>query len=246
VRFIRKYKSRRPPEFANASLRTQIAISHNIDSPMTNELIQQRLSDFKTDLATGEFDEVFHKHFLASRSPVLQPKQERDIVFEVSRSFETPVTNVFLVGSAKLGFRMLPKDADSNQEIPARLQFSEFDDYSDIDVAIVSTELFLSFWKRARDYHAQSGYPNYRRWDATTAALPFAYYLVQGWIRPDALPASLGYDLRGEWFAKVDKVNSLRIADAKVKVGLFFDPQFLTYYQVNALKKCMKLSEAKP
>jgi hypothetical protein len=211
---------------------------------MKNAVIEERIATFKADLVDGALEQIFHKHLLASRSPVLKPEQERDIVFEISRSFAAPVTSVFLVGSAKLGFRMLPKDADTGNEIPARPQFSLFDDFSDIDVAIISQTVFLSYWNRAQDYYTQGGYQHFTRWDKTEPARAFAYYLMHGWIRPDALPATQNYDLRGEWFAKVDTVNALRIANAKVKVGLYFDPKFLTNYQVHSLRKCKSMIEA--
>lgn len=200
--------------------------------------VEERIEEFRGDLETLDAEHVFHKHLLASRSPVLLPAQERNIVFEIAKSFDTPVTGVFLVGSAKLGFRLLAKGEDRARTIPQREQFSPFDDHSDIDVAIISQELFQAYWRKVCAFHAGGGYRHFSKWDESNPLHTFTYYLMQGWIRPDGLPASANYDMRGEWVSKVDRVDNLRLAPAKVKVGLYFDPKFLASYQIRAINKC--------
>ena len=207
--------------------------------------LKKRIDEFRSDLGKIEPENIFHKHLLASRSPVLKAEQERDIVFEIAKSFDTPVTSVFLVGSAKLGFRMLGKEEDQRRNIPARDQFSVFDDYSDIDVAIISQSLFQSYWRKVHAYYAGGGFRHFSSWSHDDPAQKFTYYLMHGWIRPDALPATSNYDLRGDWVQKVDRVDNLRIAQAKVKVGLYFDAKFLTNYQVTSINKCKAILETR-
>jgi len=61
--------------------------------------------------------------------------------------------NIAIVGSAKLGFSITPKDDKC---------FSPFSDKSDLDIAIVSSEIFRSSWTAFLDL-AEKGYlPGYK------------------------------------------------------------------------------------
>ena len=54
----------------------------------------------------------------------------------MAQKFKTPATNIFICGSALLGYSLSPQK-----------NFSAFNDTSDIDIVIISKELFDKFWK---------------------------------------------------------------------------------------------------
>ncbi|RZI40621.1 hypothetical protein EGT07_21955 [Herbaspirillum sp. HC18] len=202
----------------------------------------ERLEEFKSDILDGMSSEaVFQKHLLASRSAVLTPQQERDLVLAIADSFNVPVTNIFLVGSAQLGFRLIGKKANVFKDIPERPQFSSFDDYSDIDVALISQSNFLTYWRRVHDFFRDAGFVHRERWKDDDPMHGFTYYLMQGWIRPDALPGTGHYNIKQEWTEKVDQITNMKIADYRVTVGLYFDAKFLTTYQANSISKVAKI-----
>lgn len=59
-----------------------------------------------------------------------------DFKLYMAQKFETPATNFFICGSASLGYSLSPQK-----------NYSEFSDTSDIDIVIISKELFDKFWK---------------------------------------------------------------------------------------------------
>lgn len=200
--------------------------------------LQNFLSDVTDDKLT--FDQIVQKHILAARSEKLDDEQERDLRIAVSDSFNIPVTSVCIVGSAKLGFRLFPKPK-VGKDIPERAQFSEFDDHSDIDVAIISQGKFLSHWRTVYNFFRVGGYAPRSSWKPQTENHDFSYNLTRGWIRPDAMPGTGAYDQKSKWQSQVDLINQKRIIPYAVKVGLYFDDQFLMGYHANGIQKCKEI-----
>src|SRR4051794_10312340 len=58
----------------------------------------------------------------------------------------SPNRDVFMVGSAKLGF-----------SIKQGSRYRRFEDTSDVDVAVVSPELYCRLWAELRRFHRQGG-----------------------------------------------------------------------------------------
>ena len=198
-----------------------------------------RLESFKYDIEKTElsFERLVQKHILAARSEMLNDDQERDLRMAVADSFKVPITSVCVVGSAKLGFRLFAKPRKGNDR-PERPQFSTFDDYSDVDVAIISQANFLFHWRKVYDFFRDGGYSPKNRWTQEETNHDFGFYLMQGWVRPDAMPGTGDYDQKSAWQAKVDEINQKRIIQVGVKVGLYFDDKFLMGYHANAIRKC--------
>ena len=199
-----------------------------------------RLKTFREDIAVADpsFEQIVQKHILAARCETLDEIQERDLRIVVSEVFKVPITSVCVVGSAKLGFRMFKKPANSLKQLPERLQFSPFDDYSDIDVAIISQANFLTHWRKVYDYFRDGGYESRSNWTGSDENHNFGFYLMQGWIRPDAMPGTGIYDQKSAWQTKVNEINAKKIAQVAIKVGLYFDEKFLVGYHANAIRKC--------
>jgi hypothetical protein len=113
-----------------------------------------------------------------------------DVYFELKREiaeqFKLHPAEVLVVGSAKLGFSIVPKK---------RYRF--FNDESDIDVALVAPQLFEQVWAEVYDYWYGGAY-----WDQHDT---FCSYLFQGWIRPDKLPP---FDRAAKWWEYFRELTS--------------------------------------
>lgn len=129
-------------------------------------------------------------------------------------------TDVFVVGSAKLGFSIAPTK-----------RWRPFGDYSDIDVAIVNHDLYQKVWHELHEYFLSGAdWPNRGR---------FVKFLAQGWIRPDLLPPSPLFEFVGEWWQFFRDLKREQLAGAcKIAAGLYHDVFFLQSYQAGAIASC--------
>ena len=102
----------------------------------------------------------------------------------VAQKFGLNPQDVIMVGSAKLGFSISPLQ-----------RWQPFHGESDIDVAIISPDIFDRFWKELYDF-------NIKLTDRTPKEdkqyYIFLDYFFKGWLRPDFFPFS--YVGRKEWF----------------------------------------------
>lgn len=136
-----------------------------------------------------------------------------------------PHQDIFLVGSARLGFSIAPHK-----------RYRRFGDVSDIDVAIVSHDLYEKVWHEAHTY-ADSGadWPKRSR---------FEQYISWGWIRPDMLPRSPSFPFSEDWrqfFRELQQ--SRKFGPYKIAGALYHDMRFLTQYQQRAVKSCREAME---
>ena len=106
----------------------------------------------------------------------------------ISKHFLIDYYQIYIVGSGKLGF--------------SYIKGTEFNYDSDIDVAIVSEELYDRYLKHIRKFQydlerskerlVEQEYRNY---------IKFLKYMAKGWMRPDLLPMKIeGIDLKNDWF----------------------------------------------
>lgn len=198
-----------------------------------------RLDSFLSDINSSHLtcERIAQKHILAARSENLTDEQERDLRIAVSDSFKVPVSSICVVGSAKLGFRLFKKLPNQRKNIPELAQFSSFDNYSDVDVAIISQGTFLSHWRKVYEFFSDGGYTTRGNWIVNSASNDFSYFLTHGWVRPDFLPGDGAYDQKIAWQTKVNEINKKNIVQVAVKVGLYFDDKFLTGYHANGIRK---------
>lgn len=71
----------------------------------------------------------------------------------VSESFGVSFNSVMMVGSGKLGFSMSPPDMDNPQKSKMFLPFNDDErirKVSDLDIAIISSDIFHEYWKKFR------------------------------------------------------------------------------------------------
>ena len=171
----------------------------------------------------------FVQKFLFHGTPHVFNKRESDY-FEfrtkIANKFNVGFHEVFIVGSAKLGFSFYKN--------------TEFDYDSDIDVVIVNEKLFEEFYFKITDYQYKLD-RLYRTVNMKELKIysEFLRYLVKGWMRPDKLPTSFQVNLlKTEWF---DFFNSLsngksEVGNYKVTAGLFKNYTYLEKYYTRSVE----------
>ncbi len=143
----------------------------------------------------------------------------------ISSHFDVSESQVIVVGSAKMGFSLSPKKL-----------YRRFNDSSDIDVVIVSSELFDAVWKKVFQLVQEKVY-----WQAFSN---FKDYLFMGWIRPDLLPPSNQFEMGKDWWEYFRKLTSSgQFGNYKINGALYKDWDFLEGYHLNNIEN-IKLQKA--
>ena len=180
-------------------------------------IIDSRIQQFRRDLDVLTDDIVVQKHITFGDSYILDAGLYFELKSEVSRRFSLHPSQVVLVGSGKLGFSIAPQK-----------RYRHFGDQSDLDLAIVSVELFHLYWVTVFRY---SGY-----WERSAR---FKEYLFRGWIRPDLLPSHTA----SEWFEYFRQLTASRkFGYYKIDAGLYRSWEFLESYQQSAVFQCRQVA----
>ena len=135
----------------------------------------------------------------------------------IARKFEIDFHEVFITGSAKLGFSFYKN--------------KYFDYESDIDVAIVSGKLYDQIMISVQNY--QMNLRNSRNSISTRELRmyhEFLEYTAIGWIRPDKLPLSFQVqELKRDWFDFFDSLSygKSEVGNYKVAAGIFKQGYFI-------------------
>lgn len=132
--------------------------------------------------------------------------------------FQIQYYEVFIVGSARLGFSYVKK--------------TDFSFDSDIDIAIVNNNLFESYYKKIAEFQyiidrktiTKKEYEDY---------LAFLKYLAKGWMRPELLPHSFEMkSIKDEWFNFFRSISNGKseAGNYEVSAGLYKDFTYLEMY----------------
>lgn len=170
------------------------------------------------------------RRHLLHGTPFVFAERENDF-FDFRRriadKFGVGFHEVFVVGSAKLGFS------------PYKEKIFDLD--SDIDVVIVSERLFDNFMDQIRKY--QSELRRSRRSVTTREQAlyhDFLEYAALGWIRPDKLPVSFTISkLKDDWFNFFRSISDGRseAGNYKVAAGVFRSYDHLEGYLLEGLRE---------
>ena len=187
---------------------------------MSND-VEERLNQFKEDLNKYTSIQIVRKHIIFGECCELSQQDYFNLRSEVAKNFGLHPNEVFVVGSAKLGFSVAPKN-----------RYREFCDDSDIDIALVSSKLFDEYWNHVFNFKKKNPYWNEHK---------FVNYLFQGWIRPDKLPPSKLFSLRKDWWDFFQRMTSSgRYGNYKIAGGLYQSYFFLENYQRIGIQECKK------
>ncbi|MFE3589051.1 hypothetical protein ACFXOY_16160 [Streptomyces niveus] len=189
---------------------------------MGEEEAHQRLAIFKEALSIETNDRrIVDAKILHGTCFAIQEDAHYSLKEEIASKFSLRVhQDIFIVGSAKLGFSISPKK-----------RYQPFGDRSDIDVAIVSHDLYERVWHETHQYMESGAY-----WQGKS---DFERYLAWGWIRPDKLPRSPSFEFTDAWWNFFRSLQvSRRYGPYKVAAAIYHDMSFLTKYQMRSVAAC--------
>lgn len=158
-------------------------------------------------------------------------KEREDDYFEfrdhIANNFKMNFHEVLILGSAKLGYSY-HKD-------------SVFSAESDIDVALVSQNLFERFCEDICNYQYEKSKALFTtNQEEEKQYCRFLKYLVRGWMRPDLLPQRIKLKtIKKEWFEFFNSISYGRspVGNYIVSGGVFKNYHYLERYCTESLLK---------
>ena len=187
--------------------------------------LERRLREFQDALRDERVaDELIVQRHIVHPSPFVFDGDDGmyfSIKHEISNHFQVNPEDVKMVGSAKLGFSIAPHQL-----------WKPFDDESDIDMVIVSPEVFDRFWKQLYDFNINL---TVRTEDEQIKYNKFLKYFFKGWIRPDLFP--FDYPRREEWETFFKSISHGQYRNRKVTGALYRDMEFFERYHVMNIKR---------
>jgi hypothetical protein len=144
-------------------------------------------------------------------------KERDELISETARQFGVDEDCVHIMGSARYGFSPTPKLVNGKvAKFPGR----PFSEDSDVDITIISTQLFDTIWQDIYDQ-----FPYFRKYNFRDFSR-FSEFLYRGWMRADQIP------LRHPWYRRW-REKSVAISDRaigsklEVSVALFRNDYFM-------------------
>lgn len=196
------------------------------------------IDDFKALLDLQDTDEKlldFCRKYVLHGTPFVFHSRDDDFYEfrkRIAAKFSIPFHEVYIAGSGKLGFSVFKN--------------KQFDYDSDIDIALISPQLFDSFMKsiaqfqmrirRAREVVREQELVMYHE---------FLEYVAMGWIRPDKLPISFQMKtIKDDWFEFFRSISDGRseVGNYKVNGGVFRSYEHFEAYTVDGLASVRKKS----
>jgi len=189
------------------------------------ELIEHRKTNFKAELNNDLISDIaiIRKNLLHGNPIIFQEDEEKYFFLKqkVANFFNVSTTKVVMVGSAKLGFSIAPKKL-----------WKDFNDESDIDLVVISEDVFDEYWKELLDFNintkarSEREDKNYRE---------FLEYFLKGWIRPDLFP--FNYPKKNEWFEFFKSISYGKYGNYKVAGAIFRNEYFFESYHSRNINK---------
>lgn len=181
---------------------------------------ETRVARFQSDVKSMPVERVVSRHITSGECFAIEQAEYSDLRIEVAANFGLHHNSVLAVGSAKLGF-----------SIASGKRYQHFGDKSDIDLAIISSDLFDKIWHQVFDYWNANGSEG---WEPD-----FRKYLFRGWIRPDKLPPQERFSVSQDWWNFFLSItNQGKYGQYPIKGGLYKSFHFLETYQAQMVHEC--------
>jgi hypothetical protein len=176
----------------------------------------------------SELEDFCRRRSLHGTPEVFRDREDDFYCFRkrIATNFSISFHEVYITGSAKLGFSPFKKKI--------------FDLESDIDVALVSSELYNYIMDSIHGYQMDL---RQNRKAVSAGEIEkyhrFLEYSAMGWMRPDLLPTSFQIEpLRKKWFEFFGSVShgNSEVGNYKVTAGAFRSYYHLERYTLSGLK----------
>jgi hypothetical protein len=184
--------------------------------------IEEHLQIFRQDLLTISTEEIVQKHITSGECFTMPNYSYFELKKRVSSFFHLHINEIVVVGSAKLGFSIVPFK-----------RYRHFGDHSDIDVVICSISLFDQFWIDVFNFWLRG-----EIWDEIDQ---FRKYLFRGWIRPDKLPPSKSFSKSLDWWEFFRSLSATGdFGPYKISGAIYKTWHFLESYQAQCVIECQR------
>lgn len=178
----------------------------------------------------------FSRKYIVHGIPYVFRQREEDFYDfrnRIARKFNVKYYEVYIVGSAKLGFSFLKNKIFSYD--------------LDIDIALVNEGLFDYFLSAISEfqYNIDSSKTTLSSYEYHLY-IKFLKYVVKGWIRPDLLPNSYGIDcMKQDWFDFFKQISydKSEVGNYKVNAGLYKNYNCLERYCSQSLKQYLAIKQ---
>lgn len=144
---------------------------------------------------------------------------------KIATYFGVSNTEIYMIGSAKLGFSISPKKL-----------WRKINDDSDIDMVIISEKLFDEFWIDLLDFRIEL---TSRSEKDDIIYKKFLEYFFKGWLRPDLFPFK--YKDRNIWFDFFKSISYKDYDKRKISCAIFRNEHFFKKYHVQNIQNIRKI-----
>ncbi|APC39647.1 hypothetical protein [Clostridium estertheticum] len=187
--------------------------------------IEERLDNFKVDLKDNTMSnlQITRRHF-SFGTPYIFDKDESKyykIKEKIADKFLIHTDSVKMVGSAKLGFSIAPHKL-----------WKPLNDESDIDMVIISNDIFDLYWKELFEFNNIDH--TSRTEEEDKQYKKFIEYFFRGWIRPDKFPFS--YSKKKEWFEFFKSISYKEFGEKKITGAIYRENYFFEKYHESNIK----------
>ncbi len=190
------------------------------------KIFLNRLRELKNE---EEIIDFCRKYLIHGTPYIFNNREDQHYEFrkKISNQFNIAFYEIYVTGSAKLGFSPFKQ--------------KNFDYDSDIDVAIVSPQLYEQMLEPIYEYQMEL---RKARKSVSVSELDkyhsFLEYTAIGWIRPDKLPLSFDIGtLKQAWFDFFKSISygKSEVGNYKVSAGLFKSYSHFEKYTISTLKQ---------
>jgi hypothetical protein len=145
---------------------------------------------------------------------------------KIARKFDIHPNDVIVVGSSRLGFSLKKEKRFDHLATP-----------KDVDIAIVSEQLFGYFWDMVFDVvRFNPSWPRQRKKN-----MEFLSSLFSGWITPHRLPSLASFQLARDWAIFFNELTQSRVCGIRgVSARLYRDWSRLEAYQEIMVNECKR------
>ncbi len=187
---------------------------------------------FRASLSSGDVDAIVDQYLLVPGAVHVEAVDIDHIHVQLAESYNVPQVEVqvWITGSAKLGFSISEK---KKRDAPALPRYRPFSEHSDIDVAVVSRSIFERVWRDLSLHsHRQPRFPR--------EAKRLGDYLVCGWLRPDYFPKNVRLPHCDAWWDQFRRLSAdPRFRRIPVRGALFHSIDQLRTYMGRAVSECI-------
>lgn len=193
------------------------------------------VEQFKARLLASSVDEVVRDIVLADAAAHVSDADRAYLASRLAETYGIAVATVqiWIVGSAKLGYSLAEKRLDDGTCLP---RFRAFRADSDVDVTVISSPIFDAIWS---DLSQHANHSTRMPWQSGQ----LGNYLVHGWLRPDKFPRARLRRCDDWWDLFRRFSRERRFGRRKVRGGLFYSFDDLVRYQSRGVAECRRALE---